>query len=124
MPDRVYKIEIDKDEIPAVSPEEFLQALERADVYLPVPTETSPVAPESRVVVYTDPRSAGADRFRLAQIRLKALQASKNLKSLLITSPLPGDGKTTAALNLATALSERESIRCCCWRQTFIDPSC
>jgi len=81
--------------------------LERADVYAPVPTEISPVAPESRIVVHSDPRSAGADRFRVVQIRLKSLQASKNLKSIMITSPLPGDGKSTVALNLATALSEK-----------------
>jgi receptor protein-tyrosine kinase len=56
--------------------------------------------------MHTDPRSAGADRFRLVQIRLTSLQASRKLKSLLITSPLPGDGKSTVALNLATGLSE------------------
>jgi len=107
MPDRVLKPEIEEDDIPSVSPEEFLQALERADVSLPLATEVSPVSPESRIVVHTEPRSAGADRFRLVQIRLKSLQASKKLKRLLITSPLPGDGKTTVALNLATALSEK-----------------
>lgn len=86
---------------------EFLEARDGSEVDLLVPTEVSPVPPESRVMVYTVPRSCGADRFRFVQIRLKSLQASKRLKSLLITSPLPGDGKTTAALNLATALSEK-----------------
>jgi Mrp family chromosome partitioning ATPase len=42
----------------------------------------------------------------LARIRLKSLQATKGLKTLLITSPLPGDGKSTVALNLAIALAE------------------
>ncbi len=32
--------------------------------------------------------------------------ASRKLRSILITSPLPGDGKSTVALNLATALAE------------------
>jgi capsular exopolysaccharide synthesis family protein len=107
MPNRVFKPEIEKDDIATGSREEFLQALERADVYLPVATEVSPVSPESRVVVYTDPRSAGADRFRLVQIRLTSIQASTKLKSLLITSPLPEDGKSTVALNLATSLSDQ-----------------
>ena len=62
MPDRILKPALEKDDIPTVSPEEFLQVLERADVYLPVSTEVSPVSPESRVVMHTDPRSAGADR--------------------------------------------------------------
>jgi capsular exopolysaccharide synthesis family protein len=107
MPERIFKPEIEKDNTPATTPGEFLEAWERAEVDLLVPTEVSPVPPESRVVVHTDPRSGGADRFRLVQIRLKSLQASKNLKSLLITSPLPEDGKSTAALNLATALCEK-----------------
>ena len=107
MPNRFLKPEAMKDELPSPTPDELLEALERADVYLPVLTETSLVPPESRIVVYSDPRSAGADRLRLVQLRLKHLQASKKLKSLLITSPLPGDGKSTVALNLATALSEK-----------------
>ena len=106
MPDRVFKPEIGKDDLPSASTEEFIESLERTDVYLPVATEVSPVSPQSRVVVYNDPRSAGADRFRLVQIRLTSIQASRKLKSLLITSPLPADGKSTVALNLATGLSE------------------
>jgi receptor protein-tyrosine kinase len=107
MPDRVLKPEMEnKGAIPTVSPKESLEALTRVDVYLPAGTEVSPVSTESRVVVHYDPKSAGADRFRLAQIRLKSLQAARKLKSLLITSPLPGDGKSTVALNLATVLSE------------------
>lgn len=111
MPDRILKPEMEKDDISTVSPEEILQELERTGVYLPVATEISPVPAESRVVVHNDPRSAGADRFRLARIRLKNIQAAKGLKSLLITSPLPGDGKSTVALNLATVLSEEGKHR-------------
>jgi Mrp family chromosome partitioning ATPase len=107
MPERVLKPEIDtKDEVPSLSQEDFLQALQRVDLRLPVETEVSPVPVESRVVVYYDPKSAGADRFRLAQIRLKSIQAARKLKSLLITSPLLGDGKSAVALNLATVLCE------------------
>jgi capsular exopolysaccharide synthesis family protein len=106
MPDRLFKPETVKDDLSSAPTEEFFETLERADVYLPVSTEVSPVPPESRIVMYTDPRSAGADRFRLVQIRLTSLQASRKLKSLLITSPLPEDGKSTVTLNLATGLSE------------------
>jgi Mrp family chromosome partitioning ATPase len=85
---------------------ELPETWERSDVYLPVATEVSAVPDESRVVVYNDPRSAGADRFRWVGIRLKNLQSARGLKTLLITSPLPGDGKSTTALNLATVLAE------------------
>jgi len=106
MPDRVFKPEVVRDSISNNSSEGFRDALERAEVYLPVATEISRVLEESRVVVYNDPRSAGADRFRLVRARLRNIQAARKLKSLLITSPLPEDGKSTVALNLATVLSE------------------
>ena len=114
MPDRGSKHEIEKEDIRSASPEEFIAAWERPDVLLPVSTEVSPVSAECRVVVHSDPKSAGADRFRLAQFRLRNIQAAsrnletaRKLKSLLITSPLPEEGKTTVALNLATLLSEQ-----------------
>ena len=59
-----------------------------------------------RVVVITDPRSPGADRFRYLRMRLRELREKKQLKSLVITSPIPQDGKSTVSLNLATVLSE------------------
>ena len=105
MPDRILKQE--KDDIPPSPTEDLPEAWERPDVYLPVATETSPLPPESRVIVYSDPRSPGADRFRWAGMRLKSLQAARGLKTLLITSPLPGDGKSTVALNLATVLADK-----------------
>jgi Mrp family chromosome partitioning ATPase len=112
MPEHILKPETQtKDDIPSLSPGDFLQALESVgSPRLPVGTEVSPVPPESRVVVYNDPKSAGADRFRLAKIRLKSIQTAKKLKSLLITSPLPGDGKSTIALNLATVLCEEGKV--------------
>jgi capsular exopolysaccharide synthesis family protein len=72
-----------------------------------IPTTQVEVLPDSRIVMYTDPRSAGADRFRLLRMRLRELWKAGKLKSLLITSALPQDGKSTIALNLATALSEK-----------------
>ncbi|MGA3322951.1 MAG: CpsD/CapB family tyrosine-protein kinase [Terriglobia bacterium] len=107
MPNRFFKPETEHDMMPSSTADEFLKGLERAEINLPFPAETSPVPPDSRIVVHSDPRSAGADRFRLVQMRLKHLQASKKLKTLLVTSPLPGDGKSTVALNLATAMSEK-----------------
>jgi len=64
------------------------------------------VLSESRIVFHSDPRSPGADRFRYVRMRLRELWDAGKLRSLLITSPLPQDGKSTIALNLATALAE------------------
>jgi capsular exopolysaccharide synthesis family protein len=64
-----------------------------------------------RVVFHTDPGSPAADRFRLLRMRLRNLSTAANLRSILITSALPEDGKTTVALNLATALAEHGKRR-------------
>jgi capsular exopolysaccharide synthesis family protein len=60
-----------------------------------------------QVFFYTDPNSPIADRFRLLRMRLRSPSATGKLQTVLITSALPGDGKTTVALNLATALAEQ-----------------
>lgn len=72
-----------------------------------VPVEHVEITPASRVVTITDPRGPGSDRFRLLRMRLRELRNKAKLVSLLITSPLPQDGKSTVALNLATCLAER-----------------
>jgi capsular exopolysaccharide synthesis family protein len=64
------------------------------------------VAPATHLFVHTDPTGLAADRFRLLRMRLSSLRGTGKLKSILVTSPLPGDGKSTVALNLATALAE------------------
>ena len=69
--------------------------------------EQARIRPEHRVVSYTDPHSLAADRFRYLRMRLREPWSAGKLKRLLITSPLPNDGKSTVILNLATALSER-----------------
>jgi capsular exopolysaccharide synthesis family protein len=66
---------------------------------------------ECRLVVHTDPRSPGADRFRYLRIRLREPWEAGKLKSVLITSALPKDGKSTVAINLASALSEHGKKR-------------
>lgn len=73
--------------------------------------ETATISQESRIVYYSDPDSPGADRFRLLRMRLWPLWESGKLKTLLVTSPRPQDGKSTVVLNLATALAEQGQRR-------------
>jgi receptor protein-tyrosine kinase len=68
---------------------------------------TVEVKPESRIVLASDPRSPGADRFRLLRMSLRELRTSAKLQTVVITSALPQDGKSTVALNLATVLAEK-----------------
>jgi capsular exopolysaccharide synthesis family protein len=69
-------------------------------------TEKVHVHPDSRIVLHTDPSSPAADRFRYLRMCLRELWTAGKLRSLLITSALPNDGKSTMSLNLATALAE------------------
>ncbi len=70
------------------------------------PVEKVELDPESRVALLTDPRSAGADRCRYMRMRLRELRELARLRSLVITSPIPDDGKSTIAMCLATTLAE------------------
>lgn len=71
-----------------------------------IPVETVEIKPEQRLIVLSEPRGPGADRFRYLRMRLRELRAKGRLKSLVITSPTPKDGKSTVAMNLATVLAE------------------
>src|SRR5579871_4326376 len=71
-----------------------------------IPVEEVDVAPGCRLAVYSDSRGLAADRFRYLRLRLRELSTSGTVRTILISSPLPQDGKSTVALNLATALAD------------------
>lgn len=71
-----------------------------------VPAEKAELETGSRLLLLTDPRSASADRFRYLRMRLRELRELAKLRSLVITSPLPDDGKSTIAMALSTTLAE------------------
>jgi capsular exopolysaccharide synthesis family protein len=88
------------------SPNSFFASLASADEPFQVATERVEIRPESRIVAHSAPHSLGGERFRMLKSYLKELQAGGALKTLLITSASPQDGKSTVATNLATALSD------------------
>ena len=71
------------------------------------------VRPEAlkEILFHRDPSGTGADRFRLLRMRLRDIWKTGKLKSILITSPLPEEGKSTTALNLASALMEERGCK-------------
>lgn len=71
-----------------------------------LPVSTIQIRPEDRIFAYTDPRGAASDRLRHLRIRLNQVWNPEKLKRLLITSPLPHEGKSTISLNLAVTLAE------------------
>ena len=61
------------------------------------PIESSPLI--------NDPRSASAESFRSLRTAIQVASQSGRLRSLLITSPLFGEGKSTVAYNTAVAFA-------------------
>ncbi|MGA3048234.1 MAG: CpsD/CapB family tyrosine-protein kinase [Terracidiphilus sp.] len=78
---------------------------------------------ESRIVVHANSHGMAADRFRLLRFRLRPFWESGKLKTLIVTSALPREGKTTMALNLATSLSEHGNYSVALVEADFRHPS-
>jgi succinoglycan biosynthesis transport protein ExoP len=62
------------------------------------------VASESSPLI-NDPKSAGSESFRALRTAIVAASRSGHLRSLLVTSPLSGEGRSTVAYNTAIAFA-------------------
>jgi succinoglycan biosynthesis transport protein ExoP len=89
-----------------VSSSEALESFDNASELNGVLVQQVILDPSVRVVLKSDPQGPGSDRFRFLRMRLRELKNLAKLQSIVITSPLPEDGKSTIALNLATALAD------------------
>lgn len=63
--------------------------------------------PEARVMLKS-PRSQEAEAYRQLRTNIQYVDASRDLKIILVTSPNPSDGKTTTAENLAVSLAQTD----------------
>ncbi|MDM8544338.1 polysaccharide biosynthesis tyrosine autokinase [Desulfococcaceae bacterium HSG9] len=54
----------------------------------------------------TDPRNPLSEALRTTKVSIQLSSAGDHARSLLVTSSLPGEGKTTLALNLALAFAD------------------
>jgi capsular exopolysaccharide synthesis family protein len=70
-----------------------------------VPTVKPVIRAENRMVTLNDSESLGDEKFRVLRARLLHLQDRAELKKIVITSAVPGEGKTTVASNLAISLA-------------------
>ncbi len=59
-----------------------------------------------QLVVMTQPQSAAAEAYRSLRTNLQFVIEQQNVKSLLVTSPSAGEGKTVTTANLGVALAQ------------------
>jgi capsular exopolysaccharide synthesis family protein len=66
---------------------------------------------DSRLVSLSNANTPATEAFHMLGVRLYNLQKTRELKSLLITSTVPGEGKSMVAANLASTLGSGEGQR-------------
>lgn len=57
------------------------------------------------LIVHNNPKAAAAEAFRELRTNLYYSSVDREVKTIVVTSPTLGDGKTVTAVNLATALA-------------------
>lgn len=60
-----------------------------------------------QVTILGEPHGAGAESFRRIQTNLQFIGAASQLRTLVVSSSVAGEGKSTVALNVALALAEK-----------------
>lgn len=66
---------------------------------------------DERLVTVTDPKSIASEQYRLVRSRIEHLGAEKGLRSLVVTSPVVGDGKSVTIANLALSMAQSKDKR-------------
>jgi capsular exopolysaccharide synthesis family protein len=67
--------------------------------------------PESRLLSLTHMGSLGAEKLRLLALRLKNMRDTRKLKTVLITSTMPEEGKSLISANLAVTLARSRHLK-------------
>ena len=61
---------------------------------------------KDEVIAYTDPKSPVSEMFKTLRTNIQFMNSNKPLKTLLVTSTLPGEGKSWTAANLAVTFAQ------------------
>ena len=57
------------------------------------------------LIVYNDPKSPVSEMFKTLRTNIQFMNSDKELKTLLVSSTLPGEGKSWTAANLAVTFA-------------------
>jgi capsular exopolysaccharide synthesis family protein len=61
----------------------------------------------ARLVTHVEPQSLVAEAFRSLRTNIAFARAHQDLRTIVVTSAAPGDGKSTIAVNLATTFAQQ-----------------
>lgn len=67
-----------------------------------------PLAAQRPLISFDTDHSATAEAFRELRLNLRFLEVADGPRVLVVASPMPGEGRTTTAVNLALALAEAD----------------
>ncbi|MCR2802497.1 CpsD/CapB family tyrosine-protein kinase [Paenibacillus soyae] len=59
------------------------------------------------LIAYINPSNKIAEQYRTIRNNIQYASDGKSIRSLIVTSPTEGDGKSTAAVNLAISMAQR-----------------
>lgn len=67
------------------------------------------VTSNTKIIAMSNPNSIIADQYRSLLTNIRLLNKEKSMKSILVTSPSPNEGKTTTIVNLAVTLANQNT---------------
>jgi capsular exopolysaccharide synthesis family protein len=67
----------------------------------------TPAHDAARLVTHVEPQSLVAEAFRSLRTNIAFARAHQDLRTIVVTSAAPGDGKSTIAVNLATTFAQQ-----------------
>ena len=76
---------------------------------IPLMKHSNNAGPKKEIVVLSDPKSLTAEAFKTVRTGLFFASRNNDLKTILVTSGAPGEGKTIFAVNLALTIAQSGS---------------
>lgn len=99
------------DEVPAAPPLFEPTVFKRSATTSELAVERSQPVVDEQLVSLLSPASFEAEQYRVLRHVVETLRKGAGLQVVAVTSPGPGDGKTTTSINLAGALAQSAQAR-------------
>jgi succinoglycan biosynthesis transport protein ExoP len=93
-------------QLPALAAIPTIDSMPKRRLLLVGSTEDADTSANNELLIHTDSRSSLAEAYRQLRTSILLSTAGHAPKSLLITSSLPAEGKTTTAINTAVSLAQ------------------